>query len=128
MEAKALLDAHVQLKRVYTALNEALDLTRQMADAADRNDEVAAQLLVSMRQEPTDKLAGAQQALEQQKKSLPPEDGRRLDGLLRGAEAASEEEAPLAGQVGANQRLLRQLVDMDRVVNRKLAREKTVYQ
>ena len=75
-----------------------------------------------------DKLAGAQQALEQQKKSLPPEDGRRLDGLLRGAEAASEEEAPLAGQVGANQRLLRQLVDMDRVVNRKLAREKTVYQ
>ena len=50
MEAKALLDAHVQLKRVYTALNEALDLTRQMADAADRNDEVAAQLLVSMRQ------------------------------------------------------------------------------
>ena len=66
MEAKALLDAHVQLKRVYTALNEALDLTRQMADAADRNDEVAAQLLVSMRQEPTDKLARAYQALDQQ--------------------------------------------------------------
>ena len=121
MEASALLDAHVQLKRIYTALSEALDLTRQLADAVDRDDRVAIQLLVSMRQEPTDKLAGAQQALEQQKKSLPPEDGRRLDGLLRGAEAAS-------GQVGANQRLLRQLVDMDRVVNRKLAREKTVYQ
>ena len=118
MEASALLDAHVQLKRIYTALSEALDLTRQLADAVDRDDRVAIQLLVSMRQEPTDKLAGAQQALEQQKKSLPPEDGRRLDGLLRGAEAASEEEAPLAGQ----------LVDMDRVVNRKLAREKTVYQ
>ena len=63
MEASALLDAHVQLKRTYAALNEALDLTRQLADAVDRNDQVAVQMLVSMRQEPTDKLARAQQAL-----------------------------------------------------------------
>ena len=38
MEASALLDAHVQLKRTYAALNEALDLTRQLAEAVDRND------------------------------------------------------------------------------------------
>ena len=57
MEAPALMDAHVQLKRIYTALNEALDLTRQLADAVDRDDHIAAQMLVSMRQEPTDKLA-----------------------------------------------------------------------
>ena len=72
MEASALLDAHVQLKRAYTALNEALDLTRQLADAVDRNDEITIQMLVSMRQEPTTKLAGAYQALEQQKPASPP--------------------------------------------------------
>ena len=66
MEAPALMDAHVQLKRIYTALNEALDLTRQLADAVDRDDHIAAQMLVSMRQEPTDKLAQAKQALDQQ--------------------------------------------------------------
>lgn len=128
MEAKALLDAHVQLKRIYTALNEALDLTRQMADAADRNDEVAAQLLVSMRQEPTDKLAGAHQALDQQRRALPDADAARLAAILKGAEAETEAEAPLAAQVGVNQRVLRQLVELDQVVNRKLAREKSIYQ
>lgn len=127
METKALLEAHVQLKRIYTALNEALDLTRQLADAADRNDEVAAQLLVSMRQEPTDKLAGAHQALEQQRQALPEADAARLAALLRGAKAETEEEAALANQAGLNQRVLKQLVDLDRVVNRKLAREKSVY-
>ena len=54
MEAPALLDAHVQLKRIYAALNEALDLTRQLADAVDRDDQVSVRMLISMRQEPTD--------------------------------------------------------------------------
>ena len=127
MEAPALMDAHVQLKRIYTALNEARDLTRQLADAVDRDDRIAVQMLVSMRQEPTDKLSGAHQALEQQRQSLPAADAARLAAILKGGEAETEEEAPLAGQVGANQRILKQLVDLDRVVNRKLAREKSIY-
>ncbi len=127
MEAAALLDAHVQLKRIYTALSEALDMTRQLADAVDRDDRIAVQMLVSMRQEPTDKLSGAHQALEQQRQSLPAADAARLAAILKGGEAETEEEAPLAGQVGANQRILKQLVDLDRVVNRKLAREKSIY-
>lgn len=127
MEASALLDALVQLKRIYAALNEALDLTRQLADAVDRDDRISIQMLTSMRQEPTDKLAGAHQALDQQRRALPQGDAGRLDALLRGAEAETEAEAPLVEQVGINQRTLRQLVDLDRIVNRKIAREKSVY-
>lgn len=127
MEASALLDAHVQLKRTYAALNEALDLTRQLADAVDRNDQVAVQMLVSMRQEPTDKLARAQQALGQQKAALSETDRARLDALLKGAAAETAEESPLANQVGLNQRVLKQLVDLDQIVNRKLTREKSIY-
>ena len=127
MEASALLDAHVQLKRIYTALNEALDLTRQLADAVDRDDQVATQMLVSMRQEPTDKLAAAHQALDQQKRSLAPEDAGRLAALLQGAAAETAAETPLAEQISVNQRTLKQLVDLDRAVNRKIAREKSVY-
>ena len=128
MEASALLDAHVQLKRVYAALNEALDLTRQMADAADRDDDVAARMLVSMRQEPTDKLAMAHQALEQQCRALPGDDGARLAALLKGAAAETREEDALVSQVRQNKRVLKQLVDLDRTVNLKLAREKSIYQ
>ena len=128
METPALMDAHVQLKRIYTALNEALDLTRQLADAVDRDDQVATQMLIAMRQEPTDKLAGAHQALDQQRRTLPPSAAERLAALVKGAAAETEAEAPLAAQVGVNQRVLKQLVDLDRVVNRKLAREKSFYQ
>ena len=44
MDAAALLDAHVQLKRIYAALNEALDLTRQLAEAVDRDDQITVQM------------------------------------------------------------------------------------
>ena len=104
MEAPALMDAHVQLKRIYTALNEALDLTRQLADAVDRDDHIAAQMLVSM-----------------------PSAAARLSAILRGEAAESAEEAPLTAQIGVNQRVLKQLVELDQVVNRKLAREKSIY-
>lgn len=127
MEASALLDAHVQLKRAYTALNEALDLTRQLAEAVDRNDQVTIHMLVSMRQEPTDKLARACQALEQQRLALSEADAARLSALLKGEAAETEAEAPLVAQIGVNQRVLKQLVDLDQVVNRKLAREKSIY-
>lgn len=128
MDAPALMDALVQLKRIYTALNEALDLTRQLAETVDRDDEISTQMLVSMRQEPTDKLAQAQQALEEQRRSLPDDAAARLGALLKGAEPKAEEEVPLAVQVGANQRVLKQLVELDRVVNRKLTRGKSIYQ
>lgn len=128
MEASALLDAHVQLKRIYTALNESLDLTRQLADAVDRDDQVSAQMLVSMRQEPIDKLSRARQALEQQRQALPGGDAARLAAILKGAAAETAEEGPVTAQVGVNQRILKQLVDLDQVVNRKLAREKSIYQ
>lgn len=128
MEASTLLDAHVQLKRIYAALSEALDLTRQLADAVDRDDQISTQMLIAMRQEPTDKLAGAHRVLEEQRRALPPDDADRLAALLRGEDALTEAEEPLAVQVGVNRRTLGQLVDLDRVVNRKLAREKSIYQ
>lgn len=128
MEAPALMNAHVQLKRIYTALSEALDLTRQLADAVDRDDQISVRMLISMRQEPTDKLAQAHQALEEQRRALPVDDAGRLAALLRGEDALTEAEEPLAAQIGMNRRTLRQLVDLDRTVNKKLAREKSIYQ
>ena len=42
----------VQMKKRYTALNETYDLTRQMGDALDRNDQTSFAMLLAMRQEP----------------------------------------------------------------------------
>ena len=42
----------VQLKKRYSLLTEIKDLTEQMSDALNRDDEVSFQMLLSMRQEP----------------------------------------------------------------------------
>lgn len=127
MEASTLMDAHVQAKRIYNLLNEVMDVSRQMAEAVDRNDQVAIQMLVSMREEPVHKLRQARQALVEQRDSLEPEEARRLSQLLNGAEAETEAEQPLAAQVGTNRRLLSQVLELDRVLNRKLTREESIY-
>lgn len=127
MDASTLLDAQVQTKRIYGLLNEAMELSRQMAEAVDRDDQVAIQMLVSMREEPVRKLRQARQALEEQRDALEPETARRLSQLLNGEAAETEAEAPLAAQVGINRRLLEQVLELDRVLNRKVTREESIY-
>ena len=127
MEASILLDAHVQAKRIYSLLNEVMDISRQMAEAVDRDDQVAIQMLVSMREEPVHKLRQARRALKEQRDALEPESALRLSQLLNGEGAETEAEAPLAAQIGANRRLLEQLLELDRVLNRKVTREESIY-
>lgn len=127
MEASTLLDAHVQAKRIYSLLNEVMDISRQMAEAVDRDDQVAIQMLVSMREEPVHKLRQTRRALKEQRDALEPESALRLSQLLNGEGAETEAEAPLAAQIGANRRLLEQLLELDRVLNRKVTREESIY-
>ena len=101
MEASTLLDAQVQTKRIYGLLNEVMD--------------------------PVRKLRRAQQTLEEQRDALEPEAARRLSQLLNGERAETEAEEPLAAQVGTNRRLLEQVLELDRVLNRKLTREESIY-
>lgn len=127
MEASVLMNAHVQAKRIYNLLNEAMDISRQMAEAMDRDDQVAIGMLVSMREEPVKKLRQARQALEEQRDALKPEEAEALSRLLNGGEAEAEAEKPLAAQVGTNRRLLSQLLELDKVLNRKLTRKESIY-
>lgn len=128
MTASQLLDAQVQEKRRYALLSELFDLTKQLAEAVDRDDEIATRMLLSMREEPLEKMRQVEENLTRQRSSLSEEDGRRLAELLSGAQAQRQEENALSGQVGTNRRLLGQLVELDKRVNKKVTREKSVYQ
>ena len=128
MTGAQLLDAQVQEKRRYALLSELFDLTKQLAEAVDRNDEVTIQMLLSMREGPLAQMRQVEENLTRQRSSLSEEDGRRLAELLSGAQAQRQEENALGGQVGTNRRLLGQLVELDKRVNKKVTREKSVYQ
>jgi signal transduction histidine kinase len=131
MEEKNLLDALAQVKRIGGLLNEALDFSKQIAEAIDRNDQVAVEMLVHMRQEPIDKMEAAEQALQEQTEAMPtPEDAARLNSLLKGSgePPLAPFEQALTDQAAANRRRLQQILELDKRLNQRMAREKSVYQ
>ena len=127
MTGARLLDAQVQEKRRYALLSELFDLTKQLAEAVDRSDEVTIQMLLSMREGPLAQMRQVEENLARQRSSLPEEEGRRLGELLSGAPSQRQEENALSEQVGANRRLLGQLIELDKRVNKKVTRDQSVY-
>jgi hypothetical protein len=113
MESATLLNAQVQAKRMYGLLNEVLDVTHQLTEAVDRDDKVSIEMLLHMRAEPLEKLQHLRRSMELECNALSQEDGQRMVELLNGAAAKVQEETGLANQVGANARLLRQVVEID---------------
>lgn len=132
MDEKTVMDALVQMKRTGNLLNELWDLTQQLGQSIDRNDQVSIQMLIAMREDPLGKLQAADQALRDQLEILPDrEDARRLAGMLNGGPPADPAQKPqqmLCEQVASNNRRLKQIIDLDRMLNQRLGREKSAYQ
>lgn len=131
MEEKPVMDALVQMKRTGNLLNELLDLTQQLGQAIDRNDQVSIQMLVAMREEPLAKLQAADQALRDQLEVMTDlESAAQLASMLNGglpAQEDSQTQQALCAQVAANQRRLKQVMDLDRMLNQRMARERSAY-
>lgn len=131
MTEKAVMDALVQMKRTGNLLNELEDLTQQLAQSIDRNDQVSTQMLIAMREEPLAKLQAADKALREQLEALSDrEEARALAALLNGGDAEPGERTQqmLQEQVAANLRRLKQIMTVDRVLNQRLGREQSAYQ
>lgn len=131
MDEKTLMDALVQMKRMGNLLNELEDLTRQLAQSIDRNDQVSTSMLIDMRSEPLAKLQNADRAVREQLESVnDPAAAAALASMLNGgapADPSDRMQVMLCEQVAANKRRLRQIMDVDRVLNQRVAREKSAY-
>lgn len=124
MTEKTVMDALVQMKRTGNLLNELEDLTRQLGQAIDRNDQVSMQMLVAMREEPLEKLQAADRAVREQLEVLP-EEAPELAALLNGAPPAQPGERTqqmLCDQVASNRRRLKQIMELDAVLGQRLGR------
>lgn len=132
MTEKTVMDALVQMKRTGNLLNELEDLTRQLGQAIDRNDQVSMQMLVAMREEPLGKLQAADQAVREQLEALHGGDeATALAAMLNGgppAQPGERTQQMLCEQVAANRRRLNQIIELDKVLNQRLGRENTTSQ
>ena len=131
MTEKTVMDALVQMKRTGTLLNELEDLTRQMGEAIDRNDQVSLEMIIAMREDPLGKLQEADQVLRDQLELLEDKfEAAQLASMLNGGPAAdpgARMQQQLCEQVTTNNRRLKRIIELDQRLNERLAREDSVY-
>ena len=115
-------------RKVLRKLNEALGITRELAEAVEREDQVSVRLLLSSRQMPLLELQELDAAMDLKRCELSGADEAAFDRLVtrRGA-AEDPAEQELADQLARNRRVLEQLTQLDRLVSEKLCRERSIY-
>ncbi len=121
------LDLTVLERKKYNCLSEVMDLSRQMGEALDRNDDVSVRMLLAMREEPLLQLRELKLAIDAKKENLPPEARERVTALGQGADPQGEEETTYHSQAGAARRLLERIIELDERLNRRLAGKDSFY-
>lgn len=129
MKQEQLEEILVLVKRIGNLFHEVLDISNQLAEAIDRRDEVSMEMIIAMRSEPISKLTVADRALRKQLETLD-EDSARIRAILNGDESRAGDgmERILAEQASMNIRAHRKLMELDEVLNKKIGRDKSVYQ
>lgn len=121
------MDLTVLERRKYNLLSEVMDLSRQLGEVMDRNDDVSVRLTIAMRQEPLLKLQELKRAVDLKKEDLSPEDRERISALGRGAAPRGEEETLYQKQAGSARRLLERIVELDERLNRRMGGKDSFY-
>ncbi|MET0017027.1 hypothetical protein [Oscillibacter sp.] len=116
-------------RRIFRKLNETMEITRELAEAVDREDQVSVKMLLSSRQAPLLEMQELNAAMELKRCDLSGMDEAAFDRLItEGGAPETPAEKEVAEQMALNRRILNQLAELDRRVNEKLCREKSVYQ
>ena len=109
----------------YQTINEVLRVTKEIADALSRDDRVAAQMLLGMRQESLEKIYQLLRCASEEEQA-------GILSLLKGESQASPEdsfEKKKLGEIGENiRRTLEKTVELDRGISVRLAGKDSFYQ
>ena len=108
-------------------LMEVSDLTKQLAQAVDRNDEVSVSMLLSMREGPVQQLYEMEQRLREYLSQLPEASAIRSHALLEGAMPEEREEEPLYEKNASYRRLLSSVLEDDKRLSLRLGGPKSFY-
>lgn len=125
---KALRELLILERSIFRKLGEVTGITRELAEAVDREDQVSVRMLLTSRHRPLLELQELNAALELKRCDLSGEDEAAFDHLVnRSGQPRSEAERETAEQIAQNRRALEKLAELDRHVNEKLCRDKSFY-
>lgn len=118
----------VRKKKQIIKLIEVAEVTRRIAEAVERRDELSAQMLLDEREAPVRALQETEEEIRAYLAELPESDAARLAELLHGKAAEAEEEKTLAEEVGRFYRLLESVTAMDRQLSIRMGGKRSFYQ
>lgn len=121
------LDLTVLERRKYNCLSEVMDLSQQMGEALDRNDQVSVRMLLALRQDPILALEEVKRAINAKRAALTSEERERVSVLDGGDGPENTEEAAYAAQAGSARRLLERVVELDRRLSLRLGGKSSYY-
>ena len=121
------LELTVLERKKYNCLLEVEDVTRQLGQALDRNDQVAARMLVALRQDPLLQLEEVDRGERQRQSAFPEEDRRQIQALLESQTPRFEGEEAFLEQAVKTRRLLERVVELDQRLSLRMAGEHSFY-
>lgn len=121
------LELTVLERKKYNFLLEVEDVTRQLGQALDRNDQVAARMLVAMRQDPLLQLEEVDRGEKQRRASFPEEDQQRIRTLLQTRTPRDDGEDAFLEQAAKTRRLLERVVELDERLSLRMAGDHSFY-
>lgn len=111
----------------YLKLLEVVRLTQELADAADRRDEVSVRMLLEMRQELLLELQQLDSDLRENLLAWPEDEAIRMGALLNGGKPSAADEEALCDQLAKNRQLLAQITDLDKRISTRLGGKRSFY-
>lgn len=115
-------------KGISAKLTEIAGLSKELAEAVDRGDQTSVQMVLASRQTPVLELREMFSTVDLKRCDLSGKDVERFDSLMKnGGGPSTAEEKLLVDRVMLNQRLLEQIVELDKKVNEKLCRGNSMY-
>ena len=128
MDSQVIAAALATERKCYAALTEVMELTQDLSDAVQRQDQVTVQMFLSMRQEPINQLKEYRSLQRKRCASLPEEESAALWKVLTGKGAdGTGQLQDLEKVVGQNQSLLERIQQADRQVSVSLGGKKSFY-
>jgi hypothetical protein len=129
MEEYLLRRSQTLCRHIGASLQEVWELSEQIGEALDRNDQVTVRMLLNMRAEPVEKAKMDDQELRRFLASVENErDRRELQSMLNQNSSSGIPKQGLARQASHNAYLLHRIMELDQRLNQRVAGAKSVYQ
>lgn len=120
-----------QMQRRYGTVDEVFRVTKELTDALSRDDRMAAQMLLEMRQEELDHLSESEEKIYMLLECVDQQERDGILKLLKGERKASSEasfEEKKIGEIGENiRRNLEKVLELDRIISVRLAGKDSFY-